>query len=565
MRNTPSIRFFYLSILTMVLTACNNGGSSDSVNQANSAEVDLTSQVLVNKTAYIPSQCYTRTIDAQGQAHNPCYTCHVPSGEPNYINDGDLQLGYTFAEYAKTNHWSNLFEDRSDRVAAISDAEILDYLRHNNYQDEQGRLILTQKLQQLPAEWDFNANGQWDGYLPDAYFRFDAQGFDTDPDGNPTGWRALAYAPFPGTFWPTNGSTDDVLIRLPQVLRQDANEVYDGLVYQVNLAIVEAMIKRQDVTLAQAYQEQGVDLDKDGNAFGIARVVRYDWAPNEGRNMSYVGMGASAQQAGTLHLAAGLFPEGTEFLHSVRYIDLDEADEIQLAPRMKELRYARKTGWMTYSQIQDFMLNEIKEKDDFPDRLKEVIGNLEYGVSNRLGWRYQGFIEDADGALRPQTHEENVFCVGCHGGIGATADSIFSFPRKFASDAYQAGWYHWSQKGLRGQPEPLRSDGRYEYSYYLAQNHAGDEFRANQEVMSRFFDVNGNLSAAQTEQLHSDMAHLLYPSRERALILNKAYRVIVMDQDFIHGRDASVTPPVNVHAQVEEDQPTGIVEIVTGP
>ncbi|MET0091704.1 MAG: hypothetical protein ABW068_17110 [Candidatus Thiodiazotropha sp.] len=403
MRTNQPVRLFstigLTAVLMTLLAACNNGGSSDSQTQTTTAQDDLTSQVLVNKTAYIPSQCYTRTIDEQGFAHNPCYTCHVPSSEPNYINDGDLQLGYTFAEYANTNHWSNLFEDRSVRVSAIGDEEILNYVMQSNYLDAQGRLILTQKLQQIPAGWDYNANGQWDGYLPDAYFHFDAQGFDIDPEGNPTGWRAFAYAPFLGTFWPTNGSTDDVLIRLPEVLRQDANGNFDQEIYQVNLAIVEAMIKRGDVNLAQPHPEQGVDLDKDGNAFGQAQVVRYDWAPNEGRSMSYVGMGASAQQAGNLHLAAGLFPEGTEFLHSVRYIDLDEAGETRLAPRMKELRYARKTGWMTYTQLQDFVLSEFKEKDDFPNRLKEVIGNLEYGVSNRMGWRYQGFIEDAQGSL----------------------------------------------------------------------------------------------------------------------------------------------------------------------
>ncbi len=569
MATTQPVRYFYpfalTAVLVAVLAACNSGGSSDTQTQTSTVQDDLTSQVLVNKTAYIPSQCYTRTIDDQEQVHNPCYTCHVPSSEPNYINDGDLQMGYTFAEYANTNHWSNLFEDRSARVADIDDTEILDYVRQSNYLDTQDRLILRQKLQQLPAGWDYNANGQWDGYLPDAHFRFNAQGFDIDPQGNPTGWRAFAYAPFLGTFWPTNGSTDDVLIRLPEVLRQDANGQYDSEVYRINLAIVEAMIRREDVSLAQPYQEQGVDLNKDGNAFGQAQLIRFDWAPNEGRSMSYVGMGASAQQAGSLHLAAGLFPEGTEFLHSVRYIDLDESGEARMAPRMKELRYARKTGWMTYTQLQDFVLNEFKEKDDFPNRLKEVIGNVEYGVSNRMGWRYQGFIEDAQGELRPQTYEESVFCVGCHGGLGATTDTIFSFPRKFAGDELQAGWYHWSQKGLRGQPEPLRSDGQHEYSYYLQQNHAGDEFRANPEVMARFFDTQGELIPTQIERLHGDMAYLLYPSRERALTLNKAYRVIVMDQDFINGRDATVSPPRNVHASVEPDQSTGVIEVVPGP
>jgi hypothetical protein len=555
-----------LSVLMVSVNGCNSGGSSpEEDSETTTSQQVLTNQVLVNHAAYIPSQCYTQTIDEHGVAHNPCFACHIPSKEPNYINDGDLQLSYRFAEYANTNRWSNLFEARGSQVAAISDTEILTYVRSSNYFNEQGELILTQKLNALPEGWDFDKDGVWDGYYPDCYFNFNEAGFDIDPQGEMTGWRAFAYAPFLGTFWPTNGSTDDVLIRLPEVLRQDTNGQFDLETYQVNLAIVEALLKRKDVILTTAYQEQGVDLDKDGNAFGVATQVTYDWAPTQGKTMSYVGRGAVARQEGNLHLAAGLFPEGTEFLHSVRYLDIDSQDQIQMSARMKELRYARKTSWFSYSKLQDYAHNEIKEKNDFPDRLKEVIGNVEEGVSNRIGWIYQGFIEDAKGDLRPQTFEENVFCVGCHGGIGATEDTIFSFHRKFGADQFQGGWYHWSQKGLEHQPEPIRSDGHYEYTYYLQQNQAGDEFRTNNEIMERFFDSNGQLKNAQIEQLHENVAHLLFPSRERALILNKAYRVIVMDQDFINGRDATVTPPRNVHESVEADQETGVQTIVDGP
>ena len=51
-------------------------------------------------------------------------------------------------------------------------------------------------------------------------FDFDDEGFDHAPDGTPTGWRAFAYMPLPSTFWPANGSTDDVLIRLPEAYRE---------------------------------------------------------------------------------------------------------------------------------------------------------------------------------------------------------------------------------------------------------------------------------------------------------------------------------------------------------
>jgi hypothetical protein len=139
----------------------------------------LQSKVLSNEAAYIPPQCYTKTIDSQNRVY-------------------DLQHSYAFPEYALTNHWTNLFKDRSQEIAAISDAEILAYIRTDNYK------VLIEKL---------SNNDQWDGFVPDCYFNFDAEGFDRDTAGNYTGWRAFAYYPFPGTFWPANGSTDDVIIR----------------------------------------------------------------------------------------------------------------------------------------------------------------------------------------------------------------------------------------------------------------------------------------------------------------------------------------------------------------
>ena len=61
-------------------------------------------------------------------------------------------------------------------------------------------------------------------------------------------------------------------------------------------------------------------------------------------------------------------------------------------------------------------------------------------------------------------------------------------------------------------------------------------------------------------KLRRDVSALLYPSTRRALDLDKAYRTIVLDQDFVRGRAALVTPADHVHREVEQDQPTGIVE-----
>ncbi|MCG8427368.1 MAG: hypothetical protein MI754_08445, partial [Chromatiales bacterium] len=236
----------------------------------------------------------------------------------------------------------------------------------------------------------------------------------------------------------------------------------------------------------------------------------------------------------------------------------------QLSARMKELRYAVKRGWVNYSQLRAKVDAEFKEKDDFPNRIRSILGNAEDGVSNGQGWVYAGFIEDAAGDLRPQNYEELVFCIGCHSGIGGNRDGIFSFARKFETDSYQQGWYHWSQKGLGGVPEKVRSDGEFEYSFYLRQNGSGNEFRSNQEVQARFYDDEGQLRENMLERLHDDIAVLLFASKERAKLLNKAYRVIVQEQSFVKGRDAIVTPVVNVHEQVNEDQPTEIIDTVIG-
>jgi hypothetical protein len=402
--------------------------------------------------------------------------------------------------------------------------------------------------------------------MPDAYFRFDDEGFDLDPEGHLTGWRAFGYYPFVGTFWPTNGSTDDVFIRLAASFQRNLAGEFDRAVYKTNLAIVESLIRRRDIAIEPVDEAAlgGVDLDRDG-IIGTAEWVRYDWAPREGHLMWYVGQALEEQRAGRVHLAAGLYPEGTEFLHTVRYIDIDEAGGNQLAARMKEVRHARKRYWMTYAELDSRMAAETKEKHDFPDRVRVFRGNLESGVSNDQGWVYSALIEDAEGQLRPQSYEELAFCVGCHGGMGATTDSSFAFPRRFEADGFQRGWHHWSQKGLDGLPEPLRRDGEPEYAFYLAANGAGDEFRQNREVRERFFSADGELKPEMLERLSEDISVLLYASPERAMQLNKAYRVIVREQSFIEGRDAMIeTAGFNVHPWVDQNTPTGVEEPLLG-
>ena len=518
-------------------------------------EVDLKTVLAGNPAAYIPPSCYTRTVDPAGRVHNPCYTCHVDGREPNYTDDADLQLTYAFPAPAAVNPWSNLFVDRRPGIAGQSDASIERWVRTDNYHAPDGGLALARTLAAPPEAWDVDRDRRWSGYVPDIWFRFDDAGFDHAPDGRASGWRAYAYAPLPGGFWPTNGSFDDVAIRLPAAFREAEDGRPDAAVYRANLALVEALIKQADVPILPLDEAAlGVDLDRDGRLATATRVA-FAFDPRHGVSMHYAGRAGVEQAAGRVHLAAGLFPEGTELVHSVRYLDVDGRGEVVPAARMKELRYAVKVRWQTYYDLQEKALAEVKEGHDYPDRLRRVFGDAEHGLGNGQGWVYQGFIEDRQGGLRPQSFEESLTCVGCHGGIGRTTDSAFSFAAKRDAPDHRGGWYHWSQAPRQAIPDP-----HGDYATYLRRNAAGDEFRANDEVKARFIDADGSADPAALAGLARSIASLVLPSPGRALALDKAYRLIVDEQSYAKGRMPLLHPvDDSVHRAVAPEQPTGIV------
>ncbi len=530
------------------------GAAARPAASASHAPRDLREKGLHNPAPYIPAQCYARTKDDAGRAHNGCYVCHQAPAIPNFTDDRDLQVSLDFPEPARKNHWRS---SRAPTGAEPTPEQVRRYVREDNYLGADGAPVLARLLAHPPARWDADGDGRFAGFVPDAYFRFDERGFDHDAAGAYTGWRAYASAPFPGAFLPTNGSAGDTLIRLPEPFRKDESGRPDIVVYTVNLAIVEALIARRDVAL-DAVDERRLGVDLDGNGtLGRAQRVRFDWAPREGRTMSYVGRARLAQRAGETMLAAGLFPPGTEFLHSVRYLD-ETGGKVTLARRMKELRYAKKRRYRNYSELQFAASRERKETHDYPDRVRQLFGNVERGVNNGLGWVYQGFIEDAAGELRPQTFEETGFCVGCHGGIGATTDGTFSFARKLGDDAFQRGWFHPSQHGLEGIADRLLADGRREYATYLEKNGAGDDFRENDEVLARFFERDGSLRKRAVEDLSRDISTLVWPSPARARALNRSYLSLVRAQSFVLGRGPLPASRGSVLETVAEGQQTGI-------
>ena len=545
-----------VSTLVFLMNSCaDNSTTSISLDDTNG--YDIRTNHVLHPSAYISQMCYTKTYDDENNSYNPCFACHTKNLQPNYVyENSDLQERYDFPSPALKNPFINNFIDFSKRVHEISDEEIIKYVNKSNYFDTNNNIILEYKLNHLSKLWDSNGDGQWSGYIPDCYYNFDQNGFDIAPNGKTTGWTAFAYTPFLGTFWPTNGSTDDVLIRLYSAFRtMNKNSDFNATVYKVNLAIVESLIKRKDIKINPVNENFfSVDLDKDGK-LGIANYIKYEWAPNDGKFMYYVGYAKELQESGSLHAAAGLYPEHTEFLHSVRYIKSDKKGETAIAPRMKELRYAKKLIWLTYANLQNKGQADIQEKDLNPDRLEIFRGTMESGLGNNLGWVYQGFIEDKKGDLRPQSYEETLNCMGCHSGIGVLTDSTFAFPRKLDND-FQNGWYHVTQKDLKDIHETQLVNGEWELEKYLKNNPYGDEFRENNEIYKKFYLANKEHNTTMMSRLRDDISLLLYPSHNRALQLNKGYKALVEIQQFYNGKAGHIKPMKNIFKAVKEGQST---------
>tara|TARA_R110002110_G_scaffold362241_1_gene572053 strand:- start:136653 stop:138164 length:1512 start_codon:yes stop_codon:yes gene_type:complete len=476
-------------------------------------------ETLLNQEAPIPPQCYTRTQDQ----FNPCYTCHQAYDSSrgyrmNKLNDGHLQGQYAFSEVGLVNHWQNLFIDKSAFVERISDDAILRYVSEDNYSGLAARLH----------------DRHWGGFIPDlddyekGAAAFDDHGFARDGSH----WVAFNYKPLPSTFWPTNGSTDDVLVRLPAEFREFSGS-YVRDIYLANLALLEMAIKDLDEISLPPVDESALQMDVDGNGVleqNVRRMLRRDF---------YLG------DADRVSLIRQQFPEGTQFLHSVRYVGVDEQQGIGVSTRMKELRYMKKIRVMSEADLESRYARERKEKVD--QQLPRYVSRGDLGFENGMGWIIQGFIEDYDGELRPQTYEESMFCMGCHAAIGTTIDQTFAFGRKVTGEA---GWGYINLRGMVDAPNVGGTEG--EILEYFRRVNGGSEFRENAEIQSRWFS-DGELDEAAVAA--ADVYELITPSAHRALELNKAYTWLVRHQSYIYGRDANTRPVKNVYEQVDNEQP----------
>ncbi|WP_020208546.1 hypothetical protein [Gilvimarinus chinensis] len=509
---------------TVLFTGCDQQSSTPALTHSAQAESGYTPEYsaeayiehgeVYNPEAVIPPQCYTKTESK----HNPCYICHQSYDDkhrPNALNDGFLQGAYEFSDIGNTNRWANLFKNRRDEINDISDEFIREYIAQDNYS--------------ALAKWlDSDA---WQGRAPniknlaDGADAFDENGLAKDGSR----WVAFNYKPVPSTFWPTNGSTDDVMIRLPEAFSEISGN-YSKDVYFANLALLEmAITDAQSIeTIALDERAAGIDFNDNG--------VEESQVKNLKRRTHYFG------DASDIPLTRMLYPQGTEFLHTVRYVGVD-GENIVNARRMKEVRYMRKHTMMSRQRLKSSYYREAKEKHF--GNLPQVSTHGDRGTSNGMGWLLWGFIEDANGELREQNQQETFFCMGCHKTIGTTIDNTFAFARKKPGTA---GWGYINLKSIEDAPNLGETKG--EYLTYLERVGGGDEFRQNGEMLERWFDKQGKVNTSKVKAQDS-IYDIIAPSTRRALDLNKAYYRIVQEQSFLFGRDAVLTPADNVYREID--------------
>ncbi|MDM7322168.1 MAG: hypothetical protein P3W87_002570 [Gammaproteobacteria bacterium] len=444
MRNTTILGLSAVAVASALLLLACQGGSADQ--QADRslppASAPLRGEYIsratfANPHAHIPAQCY---IETSFGTQNACLFCHTDGVAKRGLgnnnpqaglnpNIGNLQREYAFGVFdypyvvnSSINPWLNTLKPEVLRQAVEDlgiDTKTWDmqsYIRQDNW-----RAAFIQRPGSA-KHWDGGSNHPmrlFPGLSPDdlpadadGFVRTQVaeRGFFHDGQGWITGWRAINFMPY-GIFTPRSGSVSGIYIRLPQVFMQDEQGRFSLAVYAANLERVAANIQDR--------------LQGETHYLGAANDIA---------------------------IVRGQYPLGTEFAHPLHYVDV-EADgtrpEISPFPgtrarRVKEIR------WMY--KMQPWYPEEFGM--GLKDESAPIYAHRQQGwIDNGVGWLLGGWIEDKDGALRPQTPAELTQCVGCHSGnrrqsdvgqnaiytsgTGNTIDSTWALPRKLKGEA---GW-----------------------------------------------------------------------------------------------------------------------------
>jgi len=438
----------------LVFVACGGGGTAglpETPSEPPTAQAARVGEFIDRGTfrnphAHIPAQCY---IETSHGAQNACLFCHTDGvsnlklGNNNPMaganpNVGNLQASYAFGVVnypyvvnSSINPWVNTLQPEVLRAAVDAAGiqpdswDMQAWVRQDNW-----RAAFAQRPGSV-KDWDPKINAPWrlfpalspddlparsDGFVRSAV---DKRGFFNDGQGWNTGWRAVNFMPY-GIFTPLAGSVSGIYIRLPEIFMKNQAGLFDLASYQTNLDLVERNIQDR----------------LQGETHFVAA-------------------------AANVALVRGQYPLGTEFAHPLHYVDVQaDGSDASLSPfpgsrarRVKEIR------WMVKAQAwypEEFGMG-LKD-DSAPVYASRDQGWIENGV----GWILGGWIENAQGELRPQTPSELTQCVGCHSGnvrqsetgqnavytsgVGNTIDSTWAMARKFAG---AAGWKEMNYLGYQ--------------------------------------------------------------------------------------------------------------------
>jgi hypothetical protein len=537
-----------------------------------------------NEDPAIPAQCWIETGYGTQNACQYCHTDYLATiGHGNAFPIADDQILYSFPT-PNLNRilWRNVIfpeeiEQRlKDEGIPIPSRNNFDYVRQDNWSNLYARVRDSGNGNWLHAGKPEDPFALFPALNPRHLFPYnrndptgngkhgyiDPEGFVRDEQNGYTGWRAVNFFPY-AIFTPLTGSVSGIYIRLPRPFMTE-NDEFDVEVYKMNLDLLERNIKNRSFQETRYYGD-----------------------------------------ASSIPVKKGFYPVSTEFAHPLHYVDLYADGEAgnnvngvvgntektyefpgTRSKRVKEIRYMYK--W------KEVDLEDIAEDENDDHEFEMYVGGEGQGwVENGSGWILAGFIEDRHGNLRPQTTEEMVQCIGCHGNVGNTVDAVWSFQRKLPGDK---GWGEMDY----GEYRYRRSDrtklqdymnigtgmGELQYFYYtvvgadlygvmpaeitrelvrfsqaaglerkLNLEHAIDEI-FNDELLKNMTreDRKSRLSdrqrimryfAEQKEYLYNDRTDdayyvkgtIFYPSEETMKNNIHLYRKIVLDQSYNLGKD----------------------------
>ncbi len=376
-----------------------------------------------NEEPGIPAQCWIET--AYG-TQNACLYCHtnylasIRHGNSFPLAEDQILYSFPSPDLNKVLWRNTIFPGEIDArlqqegIAPPASDDVA-YVRHDNWKPAYDRARgngdnrwLNRAAGPFALFPALNPAHLYPEAGPDptgggAHGYVDREGFVRDAHSGHTGWRAVNFFPY-GIFSPLTGSVSGIYIRLPEAFMKAEGRL-SADTYRKNLDLLERQIKNRP-----------------------AAETRYHG------------------DAAAVPVRRGFFPAGTEFAHPLHYVDRnadgrsgEACDGVAQgtplayefpgtrAKRLKEMRYMYK--W------REVGVDDIGE-DAHPEGV--AIGHEGQGwVDNNAGWLLAGYIEDRNGRLRPQTTEEMMQCAGCHGKVGNTVDSVWSFARKLPGGA---GW-----------------------------------------------------------------------------------------------------------------------------